>query len=85
MRPTTNSSSTPLTTSGLPITTGELPTVTGELPAVIDTSAKGLTLPKTDIGGKVKSHDKAHLQAERGFMNQHKKSQPQPRWNLPRR
>ncbi|MBE8147241.1 hypothetical protein IOD13_18485 [Brevibacterium casei] len=33
-----------------------------------------------------KSHDKAHLQAERGYMPQHgKKSQPRPRWNLPRR
>ena len=79
----------------IPSATGEIPTIaekpviTGELPIVgADQVAKKLEapIPGVDPDVKPKSHDKGHLQAERGFMPQHgKKSQPQPRWNLPRR
>lgn len=76
----------------IPGVTGEVPTVaekpvvTGEIPIVgVETPAKGLGAPLQGLDAKSKSHDKAHLQAERGFMPQHKKAQPQPRWNLPRR
>ncbi|PCC52550.1 hypothetical protein CIK59_15750 [Brevibacterium aurantiacum] len=63
--------------------------ITGELPIVgAEQAAKKLEapIPGVDPEAKVKSHDKGQLQAERGFMPQHAKlSQPQPRWNLPRR
>lgn len=63
-----------------PLITGEMPIV-GAKPATEKLQA---SIPGTDP--KAKSHDKGHLQAERGFMNQHQKpQQPQPRWNLPRR
>lgn len=75
--------------------TGELPSITekpvitGEFPIVgADQIAKKLEaqIPGVEPEVTTKSHDKGHLQAERGFMPQHgKKSQPQPRWNLPRR
>ncbi|PCC18578.1 hypothetical protein CIK79_09920 [Brevibacterium aurantiacum] len=67
----------------------EKPVITGEIPIVgADQAAKKLEaqIPGVDPEAKTKSHDKGHLQAERGFMPQHgKPSQPQPRWNLPRR
>ncbi|MDN6745468.1 MAG: 23S ribosomal RNA methyltransferase Erm [Brevibacterium sp.] len=79
----------------IPTATGEIPTsaekpvITGEIPIVgAEQAAKKLEapIPGVDPEAKAKSHDKGHLQAERGFMPQHaKKSQPQPRWNLPRR
>ncbi|AOP52102.1 23S rRNA N-6-methyltransferase ErmCX [Brevibacterium aurantiacum] len=79
----------------IPAATGEIPTIaekpviTGELPIVgAEQAAKKLEapIPGVDPEAKVKSHDKGQLQAERGFMPQHAKlSQPQPRWNLPRR
>ncbi|AZT99555.1 23S ribosomal RNA methyltransferase Erm [Brevibacterium linens] len=63
-----------------PLITGAMPIV-GSKPATEKLQAP---IPGTDP--KAKSHDKGHLQAERGFMNQHQKpQQPQPRWNLPRR
>lgn len=63
-----------------PLITGEMPIV-GAKPATEKLQA---SIPGADP--KAKSHDKGHLQAERGFMNQHQKpQQPQPRWNLPRR
>ncbi|UVI36487.1 23S ribosomal RNA methyltransferase Erm [Brevibacterium spongiae] len=65
----------------------EKPLITGELPIIDATPATEklqASIPGADP--KAKSHDKGHLQAERGFMNQHQKpQQPQPRWNLPRR
>ena len=67
----------------------EKPVITGELPIVgVDQAAKKLEaqIPGFDDDAKLKSHDKGHMQAERGFMPQHgRSSQPQPRWNLPRR
>ena len=67
----------------------QTPLITGEMP-IVGAGAKPATeklqasIPGADP--KAKSHDKGHLQAERGFMNQHQKpQQPQPRWNLPRR
>ena len=67
-------------TDAKPVITGELPIVGAEKP----TARLEAPIPGVDAAGK--SHDKAHLQAERGYMPQHgKKSQPQPRWNLPRR
>ena len=78
----------PSATGEIPII-AEKPVITGELPIVgADQSAKKLEapIPGVDPDAKAKSHDKGHMQAERGFMPQHgKKSQPQPRWNLPRR
>lgn len=75
--------------------TGEIPTIaekpviTGEIPIVgVDQANKKLEaqIPGLDGDATTKSHDKGHLQAERGYMPQHgKPSQPQPRWNLPRR
>ncbi|WP_205749941.1 hypothetical protein [Brevibacterium sp. S22] len=61
--------------------------ITGELPIVGATpAAEKLQASIPGADPKAKSHDKGHLQAERGFMNQHQKpQQPQPRWNLPRR
>ena len=80
--------STPTTTGELPSIT-EKPVITGEFPIVgADQIAKKLEaqIPGVEPEVTTKSHDKGHLQAERGFMPQHgKKSQPQPRWNLPRR
>lgn len=63
------------------------PVITGELPIVgAEKQAARLEAPIPGVDAASKSHDKAHLQAERGYMPQHgKKSQPQPRWNLPRR
>ena len=65
----------------------EKPVITGEMPIVgaqKATEKLQASIPGADP--KAKSHDKGHLQAERGFMNQHQKpQQPQPRWNLPRR
>jgi 23S rRNA (adenine-N6)-dimethyltransferase len=65
----------------------EKPLITGEMPIVgaqKATEKLQASIPGADP--KAKSHDKGHLQAERGFMNQHQKpQQPQPRWNLPRR
>ncbi len=76
----------------LPPITGEIPAVaekpviTGEIPIVgADPAAKGLHAPLPGLEAKPTGHDKAHLNAERGFRPQHKKAQPQPRWNLPRR
>ncbi len=67
-------------TDAKPVITGELPIVGAEKPAA------RLEAPIPGVEAAGKSHDKAHLQAERGYMPQHgKKSQPQPRWNLPRR
>ncbi len=67
-------------TDAKPVITGELPIVGAEKPTA------RLEAPIPGVDAAVKSHDKAHLQAERGYMPQHgKKSQPQPRWNLPRR
>ncbi|MGO3065747.1 MAG: hypothetical protein ACTIID_14760 [Brevibacterium linens] len=67
--------------------TPEKPVITGEMPIVgaqKATEKLQASIPGADP--KAKSHDKGHLQAERGFMNQHQKpQQPQPRWNLPRR
>jgi 23S rRNA (adenine-N6)-dimethyltransferase len=63
-----------------PVITGELPIIGAEQA----TEKLQASIPGADPKGK--SHDKGHLQAERGFMNQHQKpQQPQPRWNLPRR
>lgn len=77
----------PAVTGDLP-TVGEKPVITGELP-IIGAEASTAKLQATIPGANdatTKSHDKGHLQAERGFMNQHQKpQQPQPRWNLPRR
>lgn len=76
----------------LPPITGEIPLVaekpviTGEIPIVgADAAAKGVHAPVPGLGATAKSHDKAHSNPERGFTPQHKKAQPQPRWNLPRR
>lgn len=65
----------------------EKPVITGELPIVgAEQAAEKLQASIPGADPKAKSHDKGHLQAERGFMNQHQKPQkPQPRWNLPRR
>ncbi|QPR39094.1 23S rRNA (adenine-N6)-dimethyltransferase [Brevibacterium casei CIP 102111] len=67
--------------------TKDKPVITGELPIVgVEKPAARLEAPIPGVDTSAKSHDKAHLQAERGYMPQHgKKSQPQPRWNLPRR
>ncbi|GAA1855203.1 hypothetical protein GCM10009813_15670 [Brevibacterium marinum] len=79
----------------IPSGTGEIPTIaqtpviTGEVPIIgAEQANKKLEaqIPGLDADVKAKSHDKGHLQAERGYMPQHgKPSQPQPRWNLPRR
>lgn len=68
----------PSTTAG----TGEIPIVgAGQANKKLEAQ-----IPGFDDDAKAKSHDKGHMQAERGFMPQHgKPSQPQPRWNLPRR
>nr|WP_166828159.1 23S ribosomal RNA methyltransferase Erm [Brevibacterium limosum] len=65
----------------------QTPLITGELPIVgAKPATEKLQAPIPGADPKAKSHDKGHLQAERGFMNQHQKpQQPQPRWNLPRR
>ena len=65
----------------------EKPLITGEMPIVgAQKATEKLQASIPGAGPKAKSHDKGHLQAERGFMNQHQKpQQPQPRWNLPRR
>lgn len=67
----------------------EKPVINGEISIVgADQAAKKLEaqIPGFDDDAKPKSHDKGHMQAERGFMAQHgKPSQPHPRWNLPRR
>ena len=70
-------------------TTTEKSVATGPIPTIgADQAAKKLEaqIPGLDTDATAKSHDKGHLQAERGFMPQHgKASQPQSRWNLPRR
>lgn len=67
----------------------EKPVITGEMPIIgADQANKKLEaqIPGLDADATSKSHDKGHPQAERGYMPQHgKPSQPQPRWNLPRR
>ena len=65
----------------------EKPLITGELPIIgAEQATEKLQASIPGADPKAKSHDKGHLQAERGFMNQHQKpQQPQPRWNLPRR
>ncbi len=65
----------------------QTPLITGEMPIVGSKPAtEKLQAPFPGTDPKAKSHDKGHLQAERGFMSQHQKpQQPQPRWNLPRR
>lgn len=66
--------------------TGSQPVITGEIPIVGAEAPARLEAPIPGADTSAKSHDKAHLQAERGYMPQHgKRSQPQPRWNLPRR
>lgn len=65
----------------------EKPVITGELPIVgAEQATEKLQASIPGTSPTAKSHDKGNLQAERGFMNQHRKpQQPQPRWNLPRR
>ena len=65
----------------------EKPVITGELPIIgAEQATEKLQASIPGASAKGKSHDKGNLQAERGFMNQHRKpQQPQPRWNLPRR
>lgn len=65
----------------------EKPVITGEMPIIgAEQATEKLQAFIPGADPKAKSHDKGHLQAERGFMNQHQKpQQPQPRWNLPRR
>ncbi|RBP62251.1 16S rRNA A1518/A1519 N6-dimethyltransferase RsmA/KsgA/DIM1 with predicted DNA glycosylase/AP lyase activity [Brevibacterium sanguinis] len=81
---------TPGAFGALPITgeipaVAEKPVITGEIPIIGAEAAKALHAPLPGGDAKAKGHDKAHPGAERGFRPQHRKAQPQPRWNLPRR
>lgn len=74
-------------TSPIAEAAAEKPVITGEMPIIgAEQATEKLQASIPGADPKAKSHDKGHLQAERGFMNQHQKPQkPQPRWNLPRR